>query len=394
MQHGGASTWREVVERHHSALIEELSASLHTLIEQEIDQAVSRTLHEEQAKASTHLAEACRLASDTAREAAWHEAREAAHQVAQETARKEAEAARLAARSAMTSQFESLNQLLRRLRGAAENDILHLLAKGSAWYASRLVVLVFENNQARVAAHQGVYIAAENENEETPDQVISFPTSDSPAILSAIESRDRVIALSTAGEISPSLASVFNAPNQNASDRKAYLFPVVARHSVVAMLIASGVELPAALELICEVAGMRYESPASADSGGMTRAQGVKAQSMAPAPDVPASATAGPRSWGDLSLEDQKLHLQAQRMARVAVAEMRLYHQNELRGGVASSNIYGSLQGAIDTARSQFLQTFLSRSPTMVDYLHLEIMRSLAHEDDRLLGHTYPGPMV
>jgi hypothetical protein len=104
--------------------------------------------------------------------------------------------------------------------------------------------------------------------------------------------------------------------------------------------------------------------------------------------------TAGPRSWGDLSLEDQKLHLQAQRMARVAVAEMRLYNQNELRSGIASSNIYGSLQSAIDTARSQFLQTFLSKSPTMVDYLHLEIMRSLAHEDDHLLGHSYPGPMV
>jgi hypothetical protein len=30
----------------------------------------------------------------------------------------------------------------------------------------------------------------------------------------------------------------------------------------------------------------------------------------------------------------------------------------------------------------------------MVDYLHLEIVRSLAHDDDRLLGSSYPGPMV
>jgi hypothetical protein len=30
----------------------------------------------------------------------------------------------------------------------------------------------------------------------------------------------------------------------------------------------------------------------------------------------------------------------------------------------------------------------------MVDYLHLEILRSLAHDDDRLLGPEYPGPMV
>jgi hypothetical protein len=30
----------------------------------------------------------------------------------------------------------------------------------------------------------------------------------------------------------------------------------------------------------------------------------------------------------------------------------------------------------------------------MVDYLHLEILRSLARDDDRLLGQSYPGPMV
>jgi hypothetical protein len=30
----------------------------------------------------------------------------------------------------------------------------------------------------------------------------------------------------------------------------------------------------------------------------------------------------------------------------------------------------------------------------MVDYLHLEIVRSLAHDDERLLGAGYPGPMA
>lgn len=76
------------------------------------------------------------------------------------------------------------------------------------------------------------------------------------------------------------------------------------------------------------------------------------------------------------------------------VAEMRLYHPQELRKGVFEGNIYGSLGREIDRARADFLQTFLSKSPTMVDYLHLEILRSLAHEDDTLLGEDYPGPMV
>ena len=81
-------------------------------------------------------------------------------------------------------------------------------------------------------------------------------------------------------------------------------------------------------------------------------------------------------------------------MARVRIAEMRLYNEADLRNGVLSADIYGALRPVIDTARHQFLHEFLAKSPTMVDYLHLEILSSLAHDDDRLLGHNYPGPMV
>jgi hypothetical protein len=112
------------------------------------------------------------------------------------------------------------------------------------------------------------------------------------------------------------------------------------------------------------------------------------------APSVPPSATSERRLWEELSPDDQKLHLQAQRVARVRVAELRLYNAEELRKGTFDGDIYGALREGIDAARTAFLQSFLSKSPTMVDYLHLEILRSLAHDDDRLLGKEYPGPMV
>jgi hypothetical protein len=165
---------------------------------------------------------------------------------------------------------------------------------------------------------------------------------------------------------------------------------------VVALLIATGVHLSAPIELLCEAAGMRLESigayrePRAALAAGQPNAAGL----VQLGPGVPASETAAARSWDDLTLEDQKLHLRAQRMARVRVAEMRLYHEDEVRRGVASGDIYGALQAGIDAARDQFLQTFLSSSSTMVDYLHLEILRSLAHDDENLLGQNYPGPMV
>ena len=82
-------------------------------------------------------------------------------------------------------------------------------------------------------------------------------------------------------------------------------------------------------------------------------------------------------------------------MARVRVAEMRLYHEDrgeERRRAPAISTARckkRSTRRAISSCKA-----FLSKSPTMVDYLHLEILQSLAHDDDRLLGHNYPGPMV
>jgi hypothetical protein len=322
MHEGGALTWREVVERHHSALVDEISVRLDSEVHEAVERAVAAALAEAGVKA----------AADVKR------AREDARQ----------------------SQVESLNQFLRRLRAAGEERVLDLLAEGCASYAGKLVVLVFESNQARSAA--GVGLA------EQGMHPLSFDIPSARAIVAAIDSRDPMVALATEAEISPILAREFGL----ASDRKAYLFPVVARQTVVAMLVASDVGVCAPIELFCEAAGMRFETGAAA----------------------PAPETSGPRGWDDLTTEERKLHLQAQRTARVRVAEMRLYHENDLRKGAAGGDIYGALKTEIDAARDQFLQIYLAKSATMVDYLHLEILRSLAHDDDRLLGHNYPGPMV
>lgn len=348
MNDGGAATWREVIEKHHSSLVDELSGRL----DSELRDAVTRAVAAESSAAGEKLRRAC----DDAR----------------------------------TAQVESLNQVLRRMRSSAEDKAMDLLAEGCASFASRLVVLVFESNQAHSIA--GLHVE-------------SFDMEAAPAILSAIESLDPVVAMATAAEISTGLAAALGGA-ESAQEAKAYLFPVVARHSVMAMLVASGVDLSAPIELLCEAAGMRLEASLQQEAPPeieqeihqeahhLESHEGEAGDFVQLAAVVPASETAAPRSWNDLTPEDQKLHLQAQRMARVRVAEMRLYHEPELRRGVDACDIYGSLRDHIDPARDQFLQTFLSKSRTMVDYLHLEILRSLAHGDDRILGYTYPGPMV
>lgn len=345
-------TWREIVENHHSSLVDELSRRLDSDLKRlasERDDAVARALASERTQASAQMALACN--------------------------------------QARRSQAEALNQSLRRLRQSnGEQQILQTLSESCAPYAEIAVVLVFENNQARAAAFHGIAVGE-----------LSFDIVCAPAVLAAIESRDPVVALATEAEISAELAQKFRAidPDGDRPARNAYLFPLIARHSVVAMLIASGgVALTSApFELLCEAAGMRLETLLPSPERALA-SDGVNPAPLGAAVPDFTIAAAERLTWDALSPEDQKLHLRAQRMARVRVAEMRLYNEADLRHGVASADIYSVLQPVIDTARNQFLREFLAQSPTMVDYLHLEILSSLAHDDDRLLGHNYPGPMV
>jgi hypothetical protein len=157
------------------------------------------------------------------------------------------------------------------------------------------------------------------------------------------------------------------------------------------MLIASGAVSAPPVELLCEAAGMKLEAlrpvPPQAEPAAGRSPEFVQL--------VPAAADAAERRpWDQLSPDDRQLHLKAQRVARVRVSEMRLYQDEALRQGAARGDIYNALRQRIDAARREFLESFLAKSPTMVDYLHLEILRNLAQDDDRLLGPEYPGPMV
>jgi hypothetical protein len=213
------------------------------------------------------------------------------------------------------------------------------------------------------------------------DLTISLP--EAAAITSVIETKDPVIAAPSAAELTQPLADALGEPGG-----RVYLFPFIARQEVIAILLASGNVNAAALEFLCGAAGLRIEAfPTAAPAA----AAPASAETAPTAVATPAPARS---AWDSLSEEDQRLHLQAQRIARVKVAELRLYHADELRKGVAERNIYGALREQIEPIRTSFLQTFLAKSDTMVDYLHLELVRSLAHDDDRLLGDSYPGPMV
>ncbi len=212
---------------------------------------------------------------------------------------------------------------------------------------------------------------------------LTIPLAEAAALREAVEGREPVIALATASEISEQLAARFT---HNAQSR-AYLHPIVVADKSPALLYAWA-DAPqeaqnAALELLAQFASAVWQT-----------------LEPAPPPDpapLLVSIAAAPKPanpWDSLSAQDQRIHLRAQRFARVQVAEIRLHSAPAVQTGRVRRNLYQSLRDSIESAREAFRKEFFAKCPSMVDYLHLELTRTLANDDADLLGKEYPGPMV
>ena len=421
MAEGEALPWRDWLQQSHSTLLDELSTRIDAVVRRAAEDAASIARAEGDLRLAEARDQACQAATEAreiheqallaateqqkqALQAAAEQHEQALQAVTEQHARALEAAAEQHAQARLAA-ADLLQQSVRRLRQTSgEVQILKLLNELCAPFAPQSVVVVFENNQARAVAVRGLAIDLPSGSD------LSFDIAAAPALVTAIESRDPVVALLSTRELSEPLADALGVDPGS----RAWLFPVLVRHAVVAMVIAAGalhesnangaghesiangalhalnpanpVSTPN-MELLCDVAGLRLEAAQPAPVGLPSL---VQIESPLPAKDA---ATSEP-SWDDLSSGEQRIHLQAQRMARVRTAEMRLYQNEALQRGTAAGDLYGELRVPIDAARTEFLQNYLSKSATMVDYLHLEILRTLAHDDDRLLGPDYPGPMV
>jgi hypothetical protein len=409
MQDGSAPGWREIFEQRHAALVEEVGARVDAEIASRIAAEVARAVNEERLRGEERTAQALeRARAEAARAVATAQAEAAlAFDRAQAEARRALDEAQAEARRALDEAqaearrvlveetersaeesrrrlSESLNQTLRRIRQtSAEHETLQLVLEESAFCAARAVVVLVESGRiARLAAWRDVTLRGDEEDSAPID------LKEAAALASCVESGDPMAALASAGEISSVLAAAFG----KGEGEKAYLFPVRVRHNTVALIVAGGEVTPAPLELLCEAAGMRLEAlesaapvtaavSAAAEEGGLVQIAGVRNGTPA-------------RSWESLSAQEQAQHLRAQRTARVRVAQIRISEAAALRKGIQERDIYQALRPSIDAARGEFRQNYMTQTPGMVDYLHLEIVRSLAHDNEKLLGAGYPGPMA
>jgi hypothetical protein len=230
---------------------------------------------------------------------------------------------------------EELNQSARRIAQASgDEEIAVTLADVASRFAAGAIVFKIRNGDALALAIRGT-------PEETLERFRGLEISlrDAAAIAGAVESREPVVAVTSEAEVSrPVLERL-----QHPADGRVHI----------------------------------AEAPPQ-----------VHPELLQIAPARPAL------TWESLPPAEQQIHLRAQRFARVQVADIRLHDGDTVQRGRARKNLYGTLRERIDRAREAFRKEFFANCPSMVDYLHLELVRTLANDDADALGKEYPGPLV
>jgi hypothetical protein len=89
---------------------------------------------------------------------------------------------------------------------------------------------------------------------------------------------------------------------------------------------------------------------------------------------------------------DQKIHKDAQRFARLLVSEIELYNKAKVVDGRKNNDLYKRLKSDIDRSRHTYERRFGKTVAKQIDYLHEELVRTLAGSDAAHLGSEYPGP--
>jgi hypothetical protein len=278
-------------------------------------------------------------------------------------------------RLAIGAVSEHLNAAARRLKTVERQD---------DWNSAVVDAALGFCDRATVFSIQGPFLRLEHCSQ--PVSAWEAPLVEAPAIHQAVEALEPMVAAYSTGQISSSLAGVLGqvAP-------RLYIFPVTSQGKAVGVLTAEGDTAnvdPNALELLASIASAVYEirymqSQREQNATGLVNIGD-------PVPLVPP-----PRPLAEpLSQEEQDRHNRAQRFARVHVAEIRLYKSQSVKEGRAAKNLYGALKDDIDRSRHLYRQQFMDPPNGMPDYLHSELLKTLANDDVELLGDAYPGSLA
>ncbi len=92
--------------------------------------------------------------------------------------------------------------------------------------------------------------------------------------------------------------------------------------------------------------------------------------------------------------EEEAAHEEARRLARLLVAEIKLYNEGEVEEGRKNADLYRRLRTDIDRSRKMYEKRVHPSIKAQADYFNSEVIRVLAHDDASLMGNDYQGSEV
>jgi hypothetical protein len=296
-----------------------------------------------------------------------HEFQHSVATAAQAIEQRESARARDASRSEVTQQ---LNETARRMKHAESREVwIQALLERAGDYCERAALFAVKGRTLRYEGGLGI-------NEDNGNTTIDVSLDNAPAFASAVESKDTTVAAATGRELSDDIVRLVG----EAADKRAYLFPFTFRRQVVGILYgetgARGINV-SGLELLTSLAETTIEAEP------VTAARASDLVAISPAEEIRPP-----------SRPDQERHAAAERFARTRVAELMLYHIQRVKSGRAANDVYGALKDEIDAARQAYRETFAGASNAPPDYLHAELIRTLARGDAAALGPAYPGALA
>jgi hypothetical protein len=111
-----------------------------------------------------------------------------------------------------------------------------------------------------------------------------------------------------------------------------------------------------------------------------------------PPPPVAAPPVAPPRQA--VTEDEERLHNDARRFARLLVSEIKLYNEQKVSEGRANRDLYDRLKDDIDRSRQMYEKRVSPNVAAKFDYFYDEMVSTLAEGDAAKLGSDYPGPSV
>ena len=254
---------------------------------------------------------------------------------------------------------DQLNQAVRRIRQAADLEELRAILLDAAAAFSTGAALFRDRRAGRAGRTHP------RRTEEAAEAFggLEIPLASAAALAGAVETRDPVIAVTSAGEVSARDGEAGRAPagwarlDLPGGGTGARARPGVRLGNGAG--IRPGIAEPGGggrLERDLDTAGSRGAAGAGPDR--------TRSRTEPPAPPVAPSAPPPPAAsaWDGLPPREQQIHLRAQRFARVQVAEMRLREADAVQSGRAQHNLYAALRQPIDAARAAFREISLRRA--------------------------------